>query len=203
MTIVLTQQQRQFAHLALMFDRCIFGQPLAYEMKDNELAQALQRATLGCAENELAQTAFIEFFCGLYLQYQDQLKLYFSGDLYALVQRILLKHRFGEAGLMPEQLPTSGGVGYTMNLSDNLLRFLWLVARLANAVGEKAGLKNVAVALALDQECLGELERNGITFKSELADFKQVLNVVFSATFNAMLNQERTVSFDCICLPSS
>jgi hypothetical protein len=173
MTIVLTQQQRQFAHNVLMFDQFIFGQPLPYEMKDNELAQAFQRATFGCAENKLEQTGITEFFCGLYLQYQDQLKLYFSGNLDTLVQRTFSKHRFGEAGLMPEHL--SGGFSCTINLSDNLLRLLWLAARLSNAVGEKASLKNVVAAISLDHECLGELERNGITFKQELGDFKQIL----------------------------
>ena len=196
MTIVLTQHQRQFAQYVLMFDRFIFSQPLPYEMAHNELALAFQRATLGCAENKLEQTGLKEFFCGLYLQYREQLELYFSGDLYTLVQRTFPKHRFGEAGLMPEQVSTSEGFGYSIDLADNLLRLLWLAARLSNAVGEKAALKTVVAAIALDQECLGELERNGIRFKPELADFNQVLNVVFFATYNAMLNQERTVSFD-------
>lgn len=196
MTIVLTKQQRQFAHHFLMFDRLIFGQPGPDEMKDYDLAQAFQRATLASAENNLEQTGVTEFFCGLYLQYQEQLKLYFNGDLDTLVQRTFLKHRFGDAGLIPEQESDSGGIGYDINLSDNLLRLLWLAARLSNAVGEKTALKNVVAAIALDQECLGELEGNGITFKVKLADFKQILNVVFFAPYYAMLNQERTVSFD-------
>ncbi|HEV2988946.1 MAG TPA: hypothetical protein VG759_10920 [Candidatus Angelobacter sp.] len=196
MTTILTQQQRQFAQYVLMFERFVFGQSLPYEMAQNELALAFQRATLGCAENKLEQTGFKEFFCGLYLQYRDQMELYFSGDLYTLVQRTFAKHRFGEAGLMPEPMPASEGFGYSIDLADNLLRLLWLATRLSNAVGEKADLKTVVAAIAQDVECLGELERNGIRFKQELSDFNQVLNVVFFATYNAMLNQERTVSFD-------
>ena len=60
MTSVLTQQQRQFAQYVLMFDRFVSGQPLPYEMAQNELALAFQRATLGCAENQLEQTGITD-----------------------------------------------------------------------------------------------------------------------------------------------
>lgn len=117
MAAILTEHQRQFAHHVLMFDR-----PLAYD-----LSEALQRSTLACFENNIAECGITEFFCGLYLQYKDELRNYFNGDMPSLVRRVLPKHRFGNEGLVPAKLienaasdgeSCDSGVFYSIRFSD-------------------------------------------------------------------------------------
>lgn len=190
---LLTDRQRQLAHHVLLFDR-----PLA-----SELAEALQRATLSCAENKLAQTGITEFVCGLFLQFRHELQVHFDGDLNALLQRTFPKHRFGDKGLLTESVlemaasdEDEGGFGYPVSLTDNLLRLLWTATRLANAVSRKTSLKDVVAAIDLEDEWLQELHANGITPKQELRDFKDILNVVFYATVLANASCPRKMEFE-------
>jgi len=171
----LTDRQRQLAHHVLLFDR-----PLA-----SEVAEALQRATLACAENKVASTGFLEFFCGLYLQFGQELQFHFEGNAVALLEHTFPKHRFGNEGLVTETVlenaasDTDSSFGYSVVLSDDLLRLLWTATRLADAVGRKTSLKDVIAAITLENAWLEELRRNGIVPDRKLHDFKDVLNVVF------------------------
>jgi len=153
----LTKPQRQLAHHVLLFDR-----PLS-----SEVSEALQRATLACSENRVASTGLIEFFCGLFLQFRQELQAHFDGDIGALVMRSLPKHRFGDKGLVTERVlenaasDEDSSFGYSVVLSDSLLRLLWSATRLASAVGRKTSLKDVIAGIALEDEWLDELRRNG------------------------------------------
>jgi hypothetical protein len=193
MPIELTKPQRQLAHHVLLFDR-----PLAAEM-----AEALQRATLACAENSLAPTGLIEFFCGLFLQFKEELQNHYDGDVGKLVERTFAKHRFGDKGLVTEKVlknlasDEDSSFGYSVVLSDSLLRLLWTATRLSGAVGRKTSLKDVIAALTLDGEWLGELRRNGMSPKGRVRDFKSdVLDVVFFATVHANGSWPRKMQFD-------
>ena len=53
--------------------------------------------------------------------------------------------------------------GFSLNYSDDLHRVLWLSARLANAVGKKASVKDAVAALLLELDWVEELARSGIT----------------------------------------
>ena len=192
LAISLTDYQRKLAHHVLLFDR-----PLAYE-----LAEALQRATLACAENSITPTGVTEFFCGLYLQFEEELHAHFRGDVAALLGRIFPKHRFGDKGLLTEQVietaasnNDSGGFGYSVVLSDALLQLLWTATRLSNAVGRKTSLKDVIAAIALEDEWLSELERNAIRPRAQLRAFRDVLSVMFYATLHAHGSWPKTMQF--------
>lgn len=136
MPIALTKPQRQLAHHVLLFDR-----PLS-----SEVAEALQRATLACAENGVTPTGLIEFFCGLHLQFTKELETHFDGDVGALLERIFPKRRFGDKGLVTEKVLENAATdedssfGYSVVLSDGLIRLLWTATRLAGAVGRKTSL---------------------------------------------------------------
>jgi len=189
----LTDRQRKLAHHVLLFDR-----PLAHEV-----AEAFQRATLACAENNIAATGVTEFFCGLYLQFRQELQAHFGGDVGALVERTFPKHRFGDKGLVTESVlknaasdEDSSGFGYSISLSDGVTQLLWTATRLANAVGRKTSLKDVIATFTLEDEWLGELRRNGITPRQELRDFKDVLSVIFYATLHAHGSWPKTMQFE-------
>lgn len=192
MSIRLTDRQRKLAHHVLLFDR-----PLAYEV-----AEALQRATLACAENSVASTGLPEFFCGLYLQFKQELQVHFDGEAVALVERTFPKHRFGDKGLVTEKVlenaasDEDSSFGYSVVLSDDLMRLLWAATRLADAVGRKTSLKDVIAAITLEEEWLGELRRNGVTPREKLRDFRDVLNVVFFATLHAHGSWPKQTQFD-------
>jgi hypothetical protein len=195
MPTALTDQQRAFAQHFVTFD-----QPLSYD-----LSEALRRATLACAENATPQTGVIEFFCGLGLHYEESLTPHFNGDFALLLSRVFPKHRFGVAGLIPEQViknateddPSCGtGMGYSIRLSDELIRLLWTATRLANAVGKKTSLKDVIAAVSLDDEWVEELRKHGIAFRQQLADFRQVLDLVFFKTQHANTTWPRKFEFE-------
>jgi hypothetical protein len=156
MPIGLTKPQRQLAHHVLLFDR-----PLSAEV-----AEALQRATLACAENGVTSTGLIEFFCGLHLQFKEELETHFDGDVAALLKRIFPKHRYGDKGLVTEKVLENAATdedssfGYSVVLSDSLIRLLWTATRLADAVGRKTSLKDLIAAITLDDEWAGELQQN-------------------------------------------
>ena len=59
-----------------------------------------------CRERE-KETGIIEFFCGLYLHFQDELANHFRGDFAAAVYKSLPKHRSGKKGLFPEIMPNT------------------------------------------------------------------------------------------------
>ncbi len=188
----LTDRQRKLAHHVLLFDR-----PLA-----SEVAEALQRATLACAENKVASTGLLEFFCGLYLQFGQELQFHFEGNAVALLERTFPKHRFGDKGLVTETVlenaasDTDSSFGYSVVLSDDLLRLLWTATRLADAVGRKTSLKDVIAAITLENAWLEELRRNGVVPDRKLRDFKDVLNVVFFVTVHAHSGWPKKMEFD-------
>jgi hypothetical protein len=192
MRIELTKPQRQLAHHVLMFDR-----PLS-----SEVAEALQRANLACTENGVASTGLTEFFCGLYLQFREELQTHFSGDVGALVERTFPKHRFGDKGLVPGEVlenlasEADSGFMYSVVLSDSLLRLLWTATQLASAVGRKTSLKDVIAAITLDEEWLAELRRSGVSPRSKVRDFSDVLNVVFFVTLHAHGSWPKKMQFD-------
>jgi hypothetical protein len=75
------------------------------------------------------------------------------------------------------------GFSYFLNYSDDVLRLLWLSAKLANAVGNKPSLKDVIAAAALEREWMDELLRSGFTPSRTALDFdKEVRTVIFHAT---------------------
>src|SRR5207253_10935961 len=130
---------------------------------------ALRRASLACAENKKEVTGITDLFCGLYLEYQKEVADHFRGDVAAVVKRNFPKHRFGREGFIPEVVldkVTSdeevSGVGYNLKYSDDVLRILWLATTFANAVGKRASLKDVLVALTQDTSWIDELSRNGL-----------------------------------------
>jgi hypothetical protein len=192
MPIRLTDRQRKLAHHVLLFDR-----PLAHEV-----AEALQRATLACVDNSITPTGVTEFFCGLYLQFRQELQVHYEGDVAALVGRIFPKHRFGDKGLVPEKVienaasDEDSSFGYSVALSDDLTRLLWSATRLADAVGRRTSLKDVIAGMTLDDEWLGELRRNGVTPRGSLRDFKDVLNVIFFTTLHAHGSWPKKMQFD-------
>ena len=74
------------------------------------------------------------------------------------------------------------GFGFSLRYSDELLRLLWLSARLANAVGKKASIKDVIAAVSLNSDWTDELSRHGLEHGRILADFdKEVTTIVFYA----------------------
>jgi hypothetical protein len=192
MAPTLTDRQRQLAQYILLFDR-----PLA-----SEVQEALQRATLACVENKIGITGLPEFLCGLYLQFNQELQVHFDGDMLAMLQRTFPKHRFGYKGLVNEAAiekagsDEDSGFGYSIKLSDGLLRLLWMATRLADAVGRKTSLKDVIAAITLDDEWIGELRQNGFTPRKRLRDFRDVLNVVFFAAPHAHGNWPKKMQFD-------
>lgn len=157
-----------------------------------EVAESLRRACLACAENQKKETGLVDFLCGLYLQFQDEVAHHFTGDFAAVVSRNFPIHRFGQEGLVPknmldgmtEENPSDSATQFffSLNLSDELLRLLWQSAKLANAVGKKASLMDVLAATALDANWNEELLRSGLTSRRFVADFdRDVRTIVFRA----------------------
>jgi hypothetical protein len=182
----LTDYQRSIAE-----DRIIFDHLLA-----PDLEQSLLRASVACAENGKEETGIIEFFCGLYLQYQKEVADLFQGDFAAALEQNFPKHRFGVQGLFPEAVlnratsdDNDSGIPYiSMKYSDELLRLLWLATTLANAVGEKASLKDVIAAAMQDTGWMQELLRYGLSSVHKIASFKtDIETVIFYAT--TLMNQ--------------
>jgi hypothetical protein len=175
----------------------MFDRPLAYEV-----AEALRRASLACSENRIASTGIPEFFCGLYLQFNEELQVHFDGEIVKLLERIFPKHRFGDKGLVTEEIlekAASGedsSFGYEVMLSDDLLQLLWKATRLADAVGRRTSLKDVIAAITLEDKWLVELRGNGIAPGRKLRDFRDVLNVVFFATLHAHGSWPKKMQFD-------
>jgi hypothetical protein len=181
MKILLNDFQRSYAQQRITFFTDVLSM---------ELQQALQRTSLACAENHKKQAGIIELFCGLYLQDREEITRNFRGDLSAVISQNFPIHRFGREGLFPKSMleqsaSESGGSGfsYFLNYSDDVLRLLWLSAKLANAVGKKPSLKDVIAAAALDREWMDELRRCGLTPSRDALDFdKEVRTVIFHAT---------------------
>jgi hypothetical protein len=191
MPTLLTERQRQLAHQVLFFDR-----PLAYEV-----AEALQRTTLACAENKVP-TGIPQFFCGLYLQFGQELQSHFDGNAVALLERTFPKHRFGEKGLVTEKVlenaasDSDSSFGYSVALSDDLIRLLWAATRLADAVGRRTSLKDVIASITLENSWLEELRRNGVVPARKLHDFKDLLDVAFFVTVHAHGSWPKKMEFD-------
>lgn len=170
-----------------------------------ELAESLHRASLACAENQKKETGIIDFVCGLYLQDRTEITLHFRGDFAALVGQNFPIHRFGREGLIPQvmldQMTSEGescaSGGFSLNYSDELHRVLWLSARLANAVGKKASVKDAVAALLLDPDRVDELARTGITPSRIVADFERdVSTVLFHATPHTREGWPRAMDFE-------
>jgi hypothetical protein len=171
----LSSYQRNFAQLRMTFSTSLLSP---------ELAESLRRASLACAENQKKETGIIDLICGLYLQDRNEITLHFSGDLAALVSRNFPIHRFGGEGLVPkvmlDNMTSEVNFGFSLNYGDELLRVLWLSAKLANAVGKKASVKDAVAALEMDREWMDELARSGITPSRIVADFEtDVRTIVF------------------------
>ena len=70
-----------------------------------EIAEALRRTSLACSENEKEESGVVDFSCGLYLQFRDELNSYFHGDISAVVRqnfpstpiRVARNHSEGDA----------------------------------------------------------------------------------------------------------
>jgi len=178
----------------------MFDRPLSAELNE-----ALLRAVTACHDNAIHSTGSIEFVCGLYLHYKTELTTYLDGDMTALVQKVFPKHRFGSAGMIPGEVfekaaaddeSCDSGVMYSVSYSDELVRLLWTAARLSNAVGKKPSLKDVIAAVTLDDDCLAQLRSNGVYLKEGVADFRDVLNVVFHATPHAPESWPRLLTFE-------
>jgi hypothetical protein len=178
----LDTRQRQFA-----LQRMAFGFSLS-----PDISESLRRACLACAENGKKETGVVDFVCGLYLHFQNDVPNHFAGDFAAVVSRNFPNHRFGQQGLVPgnmlegmmEENPRDLATSffYSVNLSDELLRLLWMSAKLASAVGKKASLLDAIAAIALDRGWTEELRQVGLTWRRVVTDFdKDVRAIVFYA----------------------
>jgi hypothetical protein len=170
-----------------------------------DVAQALFRAAVACAENQKAETGVVDFICSIYLQCRDELTLHFNGDFAALVKQNFPIHRFGHEGLAPKVPPSretsehDSAVTWSasLNYSDELLQLLWMSARLANSVGNAASVKDVVAALALDRDWMGELSRTGIVPSRMLATFdREVRTIVFYAATHTGEGWPREMEFE-------
>lgn len=164
----LSAYQRNLAEHRIMFDH-----PLA-----SDLAEALRRTSLACAENGKKEAGLIEFFCGLYLHYRKEVSDHFNGDFDAALTRTFPNHRYGVEGLVPDAIlekaatdDESGGFSYPVKHHDEVLRLLWLAMALANAVGKKASLKDALAALGQDTGWTSQLSHHGLTLAHKVANF--------------------------------
>jgi hypothetical protein len=77
----------------------------------------------------------------------------------------------------------SPGFGFSLSYSDELHHLLWVSAKLANAVGKKASVKDAVAALLLDEDCVQKLAKSGLTPSRVTADFdRDVRTIIFHAT---------------------
>jgi hypothetical protein len=150
------------------------------------------RTSLACSENEKEESAAVDFFCGLYLQFRDELNAYFQGDISAVVRQNFPKRRFGLQGTIPKVMldnAASGGEAgfhYSLKYSDGLLRLLWLSVRL-----------RIVAALAFDHESMQEIARVGITPRTGVADFDHdVRTVVFHGSGHTHAEWPREMEFE-------
>ena len=174
----LNSSQRRFAQYRMAFGT---------DLLSAELTESLRRASLACAENQKKETGIIDLVCGLYLQDRNEIARHFNGDFATLVSRNFPIHRFGREGLVPkvalDQMTSEVSFSYSVNYGDELLRVLWLSAKLANAVGKNASVKDVVAAIEMDPAWVDELARNGMTPTRTVADFdRDVKTIVFHAT---------------------
>jgi hypothetical protein len=191
----LSEHQRRFAqHRITFFD----------DLLSADVAQALQRASLACFENQKRSTGIIEFLCALYLHDEMEIVRHIRGDFVAVLTQQLPKHRFGNEGLFPQTMieqaasdSCDSGVMYPLDYSDELLRLLWQAARLGNAVGKKASVRDVIAAITLDRDWVHELKRNGLESAKNLADFDQeVRSVIFHGSPHSSEGWPRHIDFE-------
>jgi len=196
MKIHLNDFQRSY-----LLNRIVFRDDLLSQ----ELRESLRRTALACAENQKKEAGVVDVICGLYLQDRDEMKRHFKGDFESLVGRNFPIHRFGHEGLIPkvmlDQLASESGeadvVGYSRNYRDEAFHLLWLSERLANSVGERASLKDVIAAIALDREAMDELSRNGLTLACALTDFDQdIRTIMFHTTPHTDEGWPRELEFE-------
>lgn len=197
MSRLLTKHQKRLAQHRMTF---------ATDLLSPEIAESLRRASLACAENQKGETGIIEFICGLYLQDQKEITSHFRGDFSELVSRTFPQHRFGQEGLVPRVMldgmasgvdSCGSGFSYTLEYGDELHRLLWLSARLANAVGKKASLKDVVAACSLNKYWVDELARNGLELTRILADFeREVATVMFHTSVHSSEGWPREMDFE-------
>jgi hypothetical protein len=196
MQIHLNDFQRSYAQNRTAFNHDLLSQ---------ELGESLRRTRLACAENQKKQAGIIDVMCGLYLQDRDEMARHFRGDFKSFVSRNFPIHRLGREGFVPkamlDQLASESGeaeaVGFSVNYSDDVIRLLWLSERLANAVGKRASLKDMIVAIALDREAMDALSRSGLTPGRALADFDQeIRTIIFHATPHTGEGWPRELEFE-------
>lgn len=178
----LSQFQRGYGHHRLTF---------VADLLSLELTEALRRTSLACAENRKKRAGIVELVCGLYLQDRDEIVKHFQGDLATVVGRIFPIHRFGREGLFGKQMLDAlasdsdehAAFGYPLDYEDDVLRLLWLSARLAGAVGKSTSMKDAIAAISLDPEWIEKLARGGLTLNGQLPDFDQeIKTIIFYAT---------------------
>ena len=190
----LSDHQRRFAqHRITFFD----------DLVSPDVLEALRRASLACFENQKATTGIVEFFCALYLQDQAEIARNIRGDFTAVLKQHLPKHRSGLHGLVPQTMieqaasDSCSGFGYPLAYDDELLRLLWVAARLGNAVGKKASVRDVIAAITLDKDWMTELRQNNLQPARDLADFEnQVRTVIFHGSPHSTEGWPRHTDFD-------
>ena len=115
--------------------------------------------------------------------------------------------RFGQEGLVPKNMldgmtqenPSDLATSffYSVNLRDELLRLLWLSAKLASAVGKKASLKDVIAAASLDRNWMEELSRTGLKSQRVVPDFERdVRAIVFYAAPHTTAEWPKEMEFE-------
>jgi hypothetical protein len=194
---ILSEYQRRFAqHRMTFFD----------DLLSPDIAEALRRASLACFENQTKGTGIIDFLCALYLHDQTEIARHIRGDFPAVLKQHIPQHRFGQEGLVPKTMieqaasesdSCDSGVMYPLDYDDDLLRLLWLAARLGNAVGKKASIRDVVAAVTLDSDWMHELKQNGLEPSKNLADFeKEVRTVVFHGSPHSSQRWPRHTDFE-------
>jgi hypothetical protein len=191
----LREYQRKFALHRVAFS----------DLLSQDVAEALHRASLASFENDKKEIGIIGFLCALYIHDQTEVTRYIRGDFSAVLAQHMPKHRFGKEGLVPQAMLEKMGsegdscesVFYPFAYDDELLHLLWVAARIANAVGKRASIRDVIVALTLDSDWAGELKRNGLEPSNNLADFdKDVRTVVFHAAQHSSEHWPRHMTFE-------
>jgi hypothetical protein len=186
----LNDSQRRIASHRIMFD----------DLLSREIQESLLRASLAGSENGRHETGVIEFFCGLYLQFEEGIGRHFRGDFAGVLDKTFFKHRFGRKGLVPEVMggaTSSGEVFYTIHYSDDVLQLLWMSMRLANAVGKKPFVSDVVAAVAMNRAWTDELKRNGLEPSWKMADFEsEVGTVLFYAAVHTGEHWPRQMEFE-------
>jgi len=193
----LNLHQRNFAQF-----RTTFGT----ELFSKQLAGALFEAAMTSGYNQKSETGIIELLCMMYLDAPNEVARHISGDFGKVVRQIFpaLPRRQASGGAisfynqqMPEGGSTASEFGCLVNYSDELLRLLWLSARLAGAIGKKASYMDVIAGVSLENCWMEELARVGLSLRESVADFDaEVRSVVFCASPHSREDRSTSEEFE-------